>query len=171
MPRTRRKRRMLKWAGLVLSLLIAVAWAVSLRWYLRYFKAIEGAARFTVTPGAQYGIAIVRSDTGEFVQNHMVTLFRGHLGCGTSVCPPHKLGWHATRVRLASPWWRPLYYHSALGTEVLIPLWIPFLVVGIPTGFLWWHDRLRIPLGHCQNCGYNLTGNVSGVCPECGESV
>lgn len=23
----------------------------------------------------------------------------------------------------------------------------------------------------CQRCGYNLTGNVSGVCPECGKSV
>jgi hypothetical protein len=24
---------------------------------------------------------------------------------------------------------------------------------------------------YCQSCGYNLTGNVSGVCPECGESI
>ena len=23
----------------------------------------------------------------------------------------------------------------------------------------------------CQACGYNLTGNISGVCPECGETV
>ena len=23
--------------------------------------------------------------------------------------------------------------------------------------------------GHCLKCGYDLTGNVSGVCPECGE--
>jgi hypothetical protein len=27
------------------------------------------------------------------------------------------------------------------------------------------------PPGHCPNCGYDLTGNVSGVCPECGEKV
>ena len=25
--------------------------------------------------------------------------------------------------------------------------------------------------GLCLKCGYNLTGNVSGVCPECGEKV
>ena len=25
--------------------------------------------------------------------------------------------------------------------------------------------------GLCVNCGYNLTGNVSGVCPECGEKA
>ncbi len=31
--------------------------------------------------------------------------------------------------------------------------------------------RLPYPPGHCQTCGYNLTGNVSGVCPECGTPV
>ena len=31
--------------------------------------------------------------------------------------------------------------------------------------------RLRRERGLCQDCGYNLTGNVSGVCPECGEKV
>ena len=23
----------------------------------------------------------------------------------------------------------------------------------------------------CRSCGYNLTGNESGVCPECGEEI
>jgi len=23
----------------------------------------------------------------------------------------------------------------------------------------------------CVSCGYDLTGNISGVCPECGESI
>ncbi len=27
------------------------------------------------------------------------------------------------------------------------------------------------PPGSCQKCGYDLTGNVSGVCPECGTGV
>ncbi len=25
--------------------------------------------------------------------------------------------------------------------------------------------------GHCRRCRYDLTGNVSGVCPECGDAV
>ena len=29
----------------------------------------------------------------------------------------------------------------------------------------------RKPPGHCRKCDYNLTGNVSGVCPECGERI
>jgi len=28
--------------------------------------------------------------------------------------------------------------------------------------------RRRIRIGACPTCGYNLTGNVSGTCPECG---
>jgi len=27
------------------------------------------------------------------------------------------------------------------------------------------------PEGHCKNCDYNLTGNESGVCPECGTEI
>ena len=34
-----------------------------------------------------------------------------------------------------------------------------------------WREWRRKPFGHCQKCGYNLTGNTSGVCPECGRSI
>jgi len=55
--------------------------------------------------------------------------------------------------------------------HIWIPLWLPLAVVATPTAFLFWYDRRRrIPPGHCQRCGYNLTGNVSGICSECGES-
>jgi hypothetical protein len=27
------------------------------------------------------------------------------------------------------------------------------------------------PPGHCRRCGYDLAGNVSGACPECGAVV
>lgn len=38
-----------------------------------------------------------------------------------------------------------------------------FLVVGI--------RRLRRRAGHCLHCDYDLTGNESGVCPECGTAI
>lgn len=28
-----------------------------------------------------------------------------------------------------------------------------------------------VRLGHCRQCGYNLTGNTTGICPECGETI
>jgi hypothetical protein len=36
------------------------------------------------------------------------------------------------------------------------------------------YRRLRWRLhdiGRCRSCDYNLTGNVSGICPECGTPV
>ena len=50
-----------------------------------------------------------------------------------------------------------------------IPLWLPFLAIATPTTILWYFDRpRRVRPGHCQHCGYDLTGNTSGICPECG---
>ena len=48
---------------------------------------------------------------------------------------------------------------------VIVPLY-PFALVAALIAILCWH---HFPPGHCQKCGYNLTGNVSGICPECGE--
>ena len=56
------------------------------------------------------------------------------------------------------------------GTVLVIPLWALVLVLAIPTLWLWCRDR-RPPPGFCQTCAYDLTGNESGVCPECGEAV
>jgi hypothetical protein len=36
------------------------------------------------------------------------------------------------------------------------------------------HDRNGVHpsfIGRCQKCDYNLTGNVTGVCSECGEKI
>jgi hypothetical protein len=31
--------------------------------------------------------------------------------------------------------------------------------------------RNRAGRGLCLACGYNLTGNISGICPECGTGI
>ncbi|GMU84542.1 MAG: hypothetical protein AMXMBFR47_44110 [Planctomycetota bacterium] len=54
---------------------------------------------------------------------------------------------------------------------VSTPLWVPLLVIGIPTAWLWWRDRRRVGPGGCLKCGYDLTGNVSGRCSECGAAA
>jgi hypothetical protein len=33
------------------------------------------------------------------------------------------------------------------------------------------HFTRQRPIGLCRRCGYSLTGNLSGVCPECGTRV
>lgn len=34
-----------------------------------------------------------------------------------------------------------------------------------------WQRKPAHPAGHCHQCGYDLTGNVSGICPECGTPI
>ena len=58
------------------------------------------------------------------------------------------------------------------GTGFLIPLWLPLALVAVPTSILWYRSRrARLLSGHCPNCHYNLTGNTSGICPECGTAI
>lgn len=66
--------------------------------------------------------------------------------------------------------WRPVIRNSQRGASyVLIPLWIPALLAGAAA--LYFHRKSRKnPPGHCE-CGYDLTGNTSGVCPECGKRI
>jgi hypothetical protein len=55
--------------------------------------------------------------------------------------------------------------------SIEVPLWIPFVSFAIPTAFLWYLDRRRTQPGNCSICNYNLTGNTSGICPECGTPI
>ncbi len=51
---------------------------------------------------------------------------------------------------------------------VSLPLWLPFVILLIPTLLLWRRDRRKPRPGFCPRCDYDLTGNTTGRCPECG---
>ena len=54
---------------------------------------------------------------------------------------------------------------------VVVPLgWCPVLFLGF-LGLCLRRWSARVRTGYCACCGYNLTGNVSGTCPECGLSI
>lgn len=59
---------------------------------------------------------------------------------------------------------------DVIAYSVRLPLWVPGLVCLLWLGYLLGRGG-RYQSGQCQDCGYNLRGNVSGVCPECGERV
>lgn len=50
-----------------------------------------------------------------------------------------------------------LYTSTVIGATILLRYWLP--------------DRVGLKPGHCVRCDYDLTGNESGQCPECGEQV
>ncbi len=64
--------------------------------------------------------------------------------------------------------------HYPVQTGVLIPLWALTLVFGFFPTICWIRrrrrERARRKRGLCPACGYNLAGNTSGACPECGTA-
>ncbi len=59
--------------------------------------------------------------------------------------------------------------------RLAVPTWFPFVVLSAYPTLVFirgparrWRRRRR---GLCLTCGYNLEGNVSGVCPECGSEI
>lgn len=122
--------------------------------------------------------------------------YRARLTCGTAVAlfasdgqctltiidedmfGPRKLGWPGLRVWLDSGYavdwfcWDIMYGNTS--AIIIFPVWllgVPWALVAIGSTFYLRYCRRRTRLGRCRRCGYNLTGNVSGVCPECGARV
>lgn len=54
--------------------------------------------------------------------------------------------------------------------ETVVPLWLP---AGVAASVAYTASRRlrRHRPGHCTNCSYDLTGNRSGACPECGTTI
>lgn len=67
------------------------------------------------------------------------------------------------------------YEESRAGYELWFPVWMPtlafatFPLIVLFRGPL--RRRRRLRRGRCTSCGYDLTGNESGICPECGTET
>src|SRR5947209_861175 len=67
-------------------------------------------------------------------------------------------GWAVCRA------YDPIHFHWPYAVSVEFT-WL-LLAAAIPTAVVLYRGRGRPLHGHCW-CGYDLTGNVSGICPEC----
>ena len=96
------------------------------------------------------------------------------------------LVWHGNFFVIEGNLWCPSLarWHWGVGASPLGPSWgivdlsVPIwplttvlLAWGVP-GFIPAFLRFRKPKsGHCTKCRYDLTGNVSHICPECGTQI
>ena len=154
MPR-QRAHTVLKWIGAALCVLTVGAFIVSLRWNVKWTNA-TGECDAGLGNGALYFARVQAPETIDWSRKAR----------GWSICPLTP----GTR-KILMPRARTHLIPSLVlkKNRVNLPTWMPPIVFGVPTALLWWRDRHRIPPGHCRKCGYDLTGNVSGRCPECGE--
>jgi len=145
-------RRFVVRVGLGLCLVLAGAWLASFRWGLDYFR------------NEPHDLLHVHLDSGNlsaFREDLVV-----HEEDGWRISPPplglRDLYWAR---------WRPSLRIEPGFVFVRLPLWIPLLTILSAITVLWLAEaRYRQP-GHCRACGYDLTGNTSGVCPEGGLSI
>jgi hypothetical protein len=141
MPTTRHRRH--KFLTLIVCVFLAAVWITTFFGYVAF-----GNKGTTVVFGC--GVLVVWTGFQMAPESGWVT-------SGTGFCTA----------------WLPEY--ETLGNQpgaagYVMPLWMPLVPLGVLTAWLWWRDR-PLPAGHCQKCGYDLTGDVSGVCPECGTEV
>jgi hypothetical protein len=144
-------RASLKWVGTVASLLLVFAAIVNL-WFHISFQATWWNL------GAAGG--------GIWCTWQTMAPFDGPRFVVTPMADDRLGQWlqHGTHARFECQ----LDRKSAVSLSV--PIWMLAIVTCPITGWLWYADRRRPALGACR-CGYDLTGNASGVCPECGRAV
>ncbi len=143
----RQIRRFAKWTGVSVCALLITAWLLSRWWWVPFPLNNHGSLE-----DAGIGAGAVYYD------------YESMMGYPST--------WPMSFTSKRGFWlWKPRIIGSRYVVTVLIPLWIPFLVIAAPTGVLWYRERrsVRHELGLCANCHYNLAGNTSGVCPECGQ--
>lgn len=111
---------------------------------------------------------IIRVYDGLFVVGRLY-----QVGCGNAPTPPN---WRSQSSQFAG-----IQFHTTIDTTpgvdpayaLIIPVPYPLSVLVFMSIAAWMASR-RISVykyPHCMGCGYNLTGNTSGKCPECGRAV
>jgi hypothetical protein len=141
------QRRTLKaWLriGQALCVLLLVAWIAGHFWLITW-RPTSGSGFFFV--GSGY--------TGVFPSLPM-SRFQN----GLRFNPPSE------RFRWAPH--EPVTFESGGG---YVAVWLLLVAVAVPTFLVWRRSRPRRMPGTCVQCGYDLTGNTSGQCPECGTTI
>ena len=144
----RRLRTLTIWTGSILSLLSAAAFVASGWWLL--------AVRVTPTDGPVLSVS-----------SGMCVVCLGRQGergwAARPTTPRYDPGSFVQRW----PNWAYWNKWTRRGRFIYVPIYAVFAAVAIPTLLVWRLWPRPVDPGCCR-CGYDLTDNTSGTCPECG---
>ena len=142
-----RFRRIAKWTGLVVCVVILATWVVS-KWY--------GVLRSTDTGVIAVGGGRIQAHWKDRASSGEVKWRHGPIDGG--------IGFFFPRIeRHVDGPFEGLFL-------VVVPLWLPFTLAAIPTAILWHRDRRTVKPGRCRQCGYDLRASKK-TCPECGAPI
>ncbi len=147
-----------KWMVTLLTLVSLLIWLPNSATSLRY---VWGASRG--------GGPSVRIGNGAIVYDSYINMGPALDPKQNECLPAAPMGWSIGEPVGATRGW--LWTKALAGERTCYAsARIPLTLCGILAALLWWRDR-RPSRGHCPTCGYDLTGNVSGMCSECGAKV
>lgn len=150
---TPRLRKIVTRTGIILSLLLVIAWSTS-KWR---DVSLTGPQRVAV---ASLGQGTIRLAYYEYRDRTGPLWFDSY-----KYDFPRTLMWWFSGERGGKPG-RP-----STSCYVIIPIWAPLLLVGGCTAGVWRKDRqiARRADVACVSCGYDIRGLAKGAtCPECG---
>jgi predicted RNA-binding Zn-ribbon protein involved in translation (DUF1610 family) len=116
-----------------------------------------------------------RSDLYKYIERHIRELEASHTKREAGLREGHAM--EVTRcLRGRAPF--GFFFKCNLTPDVelimLLPLWALVVLFSAYPAYAaarWYSKRRRKLTNVCISCGYNLTGNVSGICPECGTEI
>lgn len=140
---------MVKWGGLVASVVLLLVWVGSGCMFARCFTADR---HFTITLASG--------------QVHLLMVD------GPQANRSFDLDQYFVTRRFSMDLWPSAEVHAGFFWRFGLPSWLPLIGVLIPTGVAWRNDRRASHIERantCLKCGYDFCGLPVGVvCPECG---
>jgi hypothetical protein len=83
--------------------------------------------------------------------------------------------WLECALATPSTWAAPVLCLVFLSLQEELDFWLPgwllWFIPAYPLTYLGLRSKPKPAPRHCVQCGYDLTGNVSGRCPECAQPI
>ena len=152
-----RVRRVAKWAGLALCVATVLAWLASTPCWGGHFCVLIYNGPWGWWRLCFGAIEFSRFDLPHLPRGVRVQVFD----------VPAELPWNE---RFGLIWPSGFNIHGTL-SQFVVPLWICFVAAALPSLWMWRRAERHSRVGMCRTCGYNLKGNVSDRCSECGTPI
>ena len=148
-----RSRRIAKWAGLVMCVVILAMWVASVA---------RPSILYTPYGGVWWAHGVLAGPMSSPASNSLRLV---DLSLEWAPIVPRSPPWHEAVGLSRLPEYLNFWGMSAL----VVPFWLPLTLAAIPTVILWLRDRRTVKPG-CVNCGYDLRASKK-ACPECGTAI
>ncbi len=142
--------------------------------------AVSTGALWLLVAPAPDGFLLSKVTTPQFRLTHRQgELVLSHGGVLKNKLPGvidgHVREWRSPGFLYTRYWTAPTNLPYINGRSLSVRYWFLILLLNVYPAIAFIRGPLRrwrrTQRGLCGTCGYNLTGNASGMCPECGEKL